>query len=233
MRSRQGRIATEVAPEQQSQHPGQIDGFEPVSPAFPFPALGLVEFDSIAAGIQAGDAMVKAAPVEALYGGTVQPGRYLLLTTGDTASVKIAVQRATEVGHAALLDSLFLAEVHRDVVRALTGDALKNGNTAVGVIETDTVASILRGADAGRKHADVSLDALKLADGIGGKGVGLFSGEVGDVEAALERAAHVARASTEYVQTTVISQMHDEMRANLQTELGFHSRLRRIGGETS
>ena len=193
-----------------------------------FPALGLVEFDSIAAGNQAGDIMVKAAPVKALYGGTVQPGRYLLLATGDTASVEIAVQRAVEIGRAALLDSLCLADVHGDVVSALTGEALSNANTAVGVIETDTIASILRGADAGCKHADVSLDALKLADGIGGKGVGLFSGEVGDVEAALDRAAEVAGRSTEFVRTAVISQIHDEMRTNLRIDLGFHRQLRRI-----
>ncbi|MGA8262418.1 MAG: BMC domain-containing protein [Arenicellales bacterium] len=194
------------------------------------PALGLVELDSIAAGIAAGDAMVKAAPVEAIYGGTVQPGRYLLLTTGSTASVEIAVDRAARLGAAALLDRLFLADVHRDVVRALTGEALASHGTAIGVLETGSVASVLRGADAGRKHAAVELDALKLADGIGGKGIALFSGEVGDVEAALERAADVAARSVQDVRTAVISQMHDEMRVNLYTDLGFQRQLRRMAG---
>ena len=199
-----------------------------MSAAEAFPALGLVEFDSIATGILAGDAMVKAAPVEAVYGGTVQPGRYLLLTTGSTASVEISVERASAVGACALRDRLFLADVHRDVIRALTGEALISGGTAVGVLETSTVASMLRGADAGRKHAAVALDAMKLADGIGGKGVALFSGEVGDVEAAVERAAEIAGQSTSDVHTVVISRMHDEMRMNLQSDLGFQSQLQRM-----
>lgn len=192
------------------------------------PALGLVELESIAVGILVGDAMVKAAPVEAIYGGTVQPGRYLLLVTGSTASVDIAVQRSVGLGRGALLDHLFLADVHRDVLRALTAGPQASSGTAVGVLETGTVASILRGADAGRKHAAVDLDGLKVADGIGGKGVALFSGEVGDVEAALERASQVAGLSTPDVHTAVISQMHEEMRANLQADLGFQVQLRRM-----
>ena len=43
------------------------------------PALGLLEFDSIAAGIAAGDAMAKRAPIEVIRAGTVHPGRYLVL----------------------------------------------------------------------------------------------------------------------------------------------------------
>ena len=39
------------------------------------PALALLEFSSIAAGIEAGDAMVKRAPLEATYAGTVPPVR--------------------------------------------------------------------------------------------------------------------------------------------------------------
>ena len=38
------------------------------------PALALIEFDSIAAGIVAGDAMVKTAPVAHIVAGTVHPG---------------------------------------------------------------------------------------------------------------------------------------------------------------
>ena len=48
------------------------------------PAIGLLEFESVAAGIVAGDAMAKASPVAALYAGTVHPGRYLVLVGGDT-----------------------------------------------------------------------------------------------------------------------------------------------------
>lgn len=192
------------------------------------PSLALVEFDSIAVGVVAGDAMVKAAPVEAVYAGTVQPGRYLVLTTGSTASVEIALERAVDVGASALLDRIFLADVHENVIRALLEDVHLGRAAAVGVLETGTVASVLGAADAGRKCAAVTIDALKLADGIGGKGVVLFSGAVGDVEAALERAAEVASRSTELVRTSVIPQVHEDMRINLQADLAFRGRLRRV-----
>ena len=48
------------------------------------PAIGLLESDSVVAGIVAGDAMAKASPVSALYAGTVHPGHYLVLVGGAT-----------------------------------------------------------------------------------------------------------------------------------------------------
>ena len=51
------------------------------------PALALLEFDSVAAGIVAGDAMVKRAPITALHTGTVQPGHYLVLIAGEVGDV--------------------------------------------------------------------------------------------------------------------------------------------------
>ena len=62
------------------------------------PAIAIVEFDSIASGIFTGDAMVKSSPVTAIYAGTVHPGRYLVLVTGDTASVEVAVETGRDVG---------------------------------------------------------------------------------------------------------------------------------------
>ena len=51
------------------------------------PALALLEFNSIAAGIQAADAMVKRAPIDVIKAGTVQPGKYLVLIGGQVADV--------------------------------------------------------------------------------------------------------------------------------------------------
>jgi microcompartment protein CcmL/EutN len=54
------------------------------------PALALLEFDSVAAGIQAADVMVKRAPIALLKAGTVHPGHYLVLVGGTVASVEEA-----------------------------------------------------------------------------------------------------------------------------------------------
>ena len=72
------------------------------------PALALLEFHSIAAGIEAGDAMVKRAPVERILSGTIQPGYYLVLVTGEVADVDEAVAAGLLVGGDALRDRLLL-----------------------------------------------------------------------------------------------------------------------------
>lgn len=190
------------------------------------PAIGLLEFDSIVAGIVAGDAMAKASPVASLYAGTIHPGRYIVLVGGDTAAVEIALESG---GNDTVVDSLFLADVHPAVITALTtvDPAGTVTGDAVGIVETTTTATAVVAADAGAKAADVALLALRLADDLGGKAYCLFGGTVADVEAAVEAAAERTGHREPLVRTAVIAQLHDDMRANLDAELRFNHRLRR------
>ena len=177
------------------------------------PALALLEFDSIALGIQAGDAMVKRAPVSQIHTGTVHPGRYLVLVAGDVASVEEAMQAGKEVAQKDLRDWVFLPHVHPDVVAALGNGRQQVLGEALGVIETGTVAAAIQAADAGIKGAEVGLWQLRLADGLGGKGLVLFTGLVADVEAAVEIGR--GRVSAQLIRTVVIPQMHTDMQTNL------------------
>ena len=142
------------------------------------PALALIELDSIAVGIEAGDAMVKRGPVEVVRAGTVHPGRYLILVAGDVAAVEEAFRAGIEVGQAALVDTVLLPNVHAQVVRALGGARQGGTGDALGIVETATVAATIEAADAGVKGASVELLELRLADGLGGKGYLLFDGSV-------------------------------------------------------
>ena len=189
------------------------------------PAIGLLEFDSIAAGIVAGDAMAKASPVSSLFAGTVHPGRYLVLVGGSTAAVEIALDNA---GNDTVVDSLFLADVHPAVIAAVTTNdlgAFVDGD-ALGVVETSTAATAIVAADAGVKAADVWLIAIRLSDELGGKAYCLFTGTVADVEAAIEGAIVRTEHREQLLATTVIAQLHQEMRANLAAELRFNPNLR-------
>ncbi|MBK7894444.1 MAG: BMC domain-containing protein [Candidatus Promineifilaceae bacterium] len=178
-----------------------------------FPALALLEFSSIAAGIEAGDAMVKRAPVSKIQSGTVQPGHYLVLVAGDVASVQEAFAAGKDVGQAALRDALLLPNVHPDVVRALGGQRQAAQADALGIIETSSVASAILAADAGVKGADVALLQLRLADGLGGKGLVYFQGLVADVETAVALSASIAHQ--QLVRHMVIPQLHAEMWDNV------------------
>jgi microcompartment protein CcmL/EutN len=193
------------------------------------PAIGLLEFDSIVAGIVAGDAMAKSSPVASLYAGTVHPGRYLVLVGGDTAAVQIALEHA---GRDSVIDSLFLADVHPAVIAAFT-TADPSGTVigeAVGIVETSSAATAIVAADAGVKAAGVALLALRLADDLGGKAYCLFGGTVADVEAAVEGATERIESGGRLLNSAVISQLHGDMRANLDAELRFNHRLRRHHG---
>ena len=178
-----------------------------------FPALALLEFSSIAAGIAAGDAMVKHAPVAAIQTGTVQPGHYLVLVTGDVASVEEAVKAGQEMGRETLRDQVFLPNVHPDVVRALGGQRQLPAGDALGIVETVAVAAAIGAGDAGIKGAEVDLIQIRLADGLGGKGLVFFAGLVSDVEAAVEIAATAAQPHL--LRQVVISQLHPDMRPNV------------------
>ena len=51
-------------------------------------ALGMIELTSIPAGVQAGDAMLKAAAVELVTAQPVCAGKYIVLVTGEAAAVR-------------------------------------------------------------------------------------------------------------------------------------------------
>jgi microcompartment protein CcmL/EutN len=188
------------------------------------PALAVLEFDSIARGIEAGDAMIKRSPLEVLRAGTVHPGRYLVLVGGLTAEVEEAVQAGREVGEAALVGLVVLPDVHPDVVAAI-GGARRDGGEALGVIETRTVAAVIEAADAGVKNAEVVLRDLRLADELGGKGYVLFSGPVSEVEAAVEHGAARIAAGDQAVAQVVIPMLHAEMDERLVADPRFLSQV--------
>jgi microcompartment protein CcmL/EutN len=197
------------------------------------PALALVELDSIAAGIEAGDAMVKRAPIEVLRAGTIQPGRYLVLVAGAVADVEEAFDAGREVGGPCVVDAVFLPNAHDQVVAALRGERQAGTGDALGIVETMSVAAVIDAADAGVKGARVTLLDLRLGDGLGGKGYLLFDGPVADVEAAVaiareritgDTGAGGPRERREPI-WRVIPQLHGEMRRELVADPRFRNRI--------
>lgn len=189
------------------------------------PALALVEFSSIATGIKAADAMVKRAPINVIKSGTVQPGKYLVLIGGEVADVEESLEEGREVGRSCLVDYVLLPRVHPEVVESIGGGRIPQANDALGVIETTTVAASILAADAGIKGAQVRLVEVRLADGLGGKGIVLFSGLVADVEAAVEIGVGVLKSPDLLVRQVVIPQLHPEMWDNVSDATRFRSRV--------
>jgi len=189
------------------------------------PALALVEFSSIAAGIQAADAMVKRAPIDVIKAGTVHPGKYLVLIGGQVADVEESLAAGRQVGGEAVVDIVYLPQVHPEVVEAIGGGRAPEVTDALGVVETTTVAAAIHAADAGIKGAEVRLVEVRLADGLGGKGIVLFSGLVADVEAAVGIGVGVLERPELLVRQVVIPQLHPEMWENVADATRFRARV--------
>lgn len=193
------------------------------------PALAMVDFSSIASGIEAADAMVKRAPIDTIRAGTVQPGRYLVLIGGAVADVEESLAVGREVGGSTVLDHVFIPNVHPGVVEAITGGRVPDPSDALGVVETRTAAAAIRAADAGLKNAQVRLVEIRLADGLGGKGIVFFSGVVADVDIAVASGVGALDRPDLLVQTVVIPQLHADMWENISAATPFSRRISEPG----
>ena len=149
-------------------------------------ALGMVEFNSIAVGIEAADAMLKVSKVDLVIAKTVCSGKYICAVRGDTAAVRASVEEGTRVGAIACVDSFVIPNLHPDVFPALIASTHQHEVNAIGVIETFSVASAVLAGDRAAKTASISLMEIHMAIGIGGKAFVTLTGDVAAVRSAVE-----------------------------------------------
>ncbi len=148
------------------------------------PALAVLDYDDIPAGVYAVDAILKKAPIAFLRAGTVSHGRYLVLFGGSTASTYESLQEAVATTHASLLDHTFLPDIHQHLFDAVFGKKQKAGGSLL-ILETATASSIVRAVEAAVKGTPVKLLEVRLSDsGMSGKGMALLAGTLPDIEAA-------------------------------------------------
>ena len=83
-------------------------------------SIGLVEVSSIALGILAEDAMLKAAPVDLLLARTICSGKFLVAIGGDVAAVEAAVEAGAAVAEGALIERRVIPHVHPSVFPAMS-----------------------------------------------------------------------------------------------------------------
>jgi microcompartment protein CcmL/EutN len=176
------------------------------------PAIGMVEFNSIAAGIATADAMLKRAPVDLLECRPVCPGKFIVLVHGLTDPINEAMAAADERGTEAVIDRLLLPNVHPSIFKAIVGAVEAQDVESLAIIETISVASTIVAADASAKAADVTLTEMRLANGLGGKSFYLMIGDLPNVEAGVEAALETVRESGLLVRYEVIQQLHGDVR---------------------
>lgn len=157
------------------------------------PSLGMLEFSSITAGIDSTDQMLKSADVQTLFAKTICPGKYLCAVHGDVAAVQASLAAGKAQGKNFVVDSLHLANIHTDVLYAMSSSSDPKNLQALGSIETFSVAAAVLAADAAAKAADVCLLGVHMAMGLGGKGYVLMTGDVAATQAAVSAGVRLVK----------------------------------------
>ena len=174
-------------------------------------ALGMVEFNSIAVGIEATDAMLKVSQVELIVAKTICSGKYIAIVKGDTAAVRSSVERGRNVGSNAYVDDFIIPNLHPQVFSAFVASTEQPKIDALGILETFSVASCVLAADRAAKTAQVTLMEIRMGIGIGGKAFFTMTGDVAAVRSALEAGAMVAREVGLLVRKVLIPQPREEI----------------------
>ena len=174
-------------------------------------AIGILESNSIAKGMEAADAVLKAADTALLYAKPVCPGKYTILFYGDVAAVSASLDAGAAVIDAHLVDSVVIPRIHPQVIQAICLSTAPDGVHAVGVMEFFSVTAAVYAADAAAKAADVTLLDVRLGVGIGGKSFAVLTGEVAAVEEAVRCGMAAGEEKGLAVTSTVIPSPRKEI----------------------
>ena len=174
-----------------------------------YQTIGVVELKSIAKGIEATDAALKSADITLISAHPACPGKYEMILTGTISNVTAAVEHIKERFEERLVDASIMGRIDEQVITALFGTQTAEKKGSLGVIETYSAASAIKAADVAVKTAKVDIFELRVSRGMGGKGMVLLTGEIGDVSAAVEAGSDYAKAQGMFTGHSVIAAPHE------------------------
>ncbi|MBT3236258.1 MAG: BMC domain-containing protein [Bdellovibrionales bacterium] len=175
------------------------------------PALGMIELKSVARGIKVTDGICKKASVDIIQTSAVCPGKYMILFSGEVADVEEAFQEAAAIGRDLVINQIILSQLHPDIVPAISGTTKVAEFKSVGVIESFSISSCVIAADMAAKACDVKMIEIRLANGLGGKGYFVMTGEQYAIEEALSVAAAHIREEGMLAGCEIIENPHPEL----------------------
>lgn len=171
----------------------------------------MIETNSIPVGVNAGDAMLKAASVELVAAQPVCAGKYIVIVTGEVAAVNEAVDAGKAAAGSHLVDSMVISHVHPQVPKAINACNEIGRVASVGVMEAFSLCTAVVVADAAVKAADVQLIDIRLGRGLGGKSFITMTGEVAAVRAAVSAGEKKPEAHGMLSESVVIPSPHPDI----------------------
>jgi len=174
-------------------------------------AIAMIELNSIAKGVEAGDEMLKSANVELVFAQPICAGKYMVMVSGDVDSVERAADVGRGVAAEFLVDDFVIPNVHTSIFAAITATTVIKSVDSLGIIETFSVASSILAADAGVKAADVDIIEIRCATGLGGKSFFYLTGDVDSVRAAVDAGIDVLEGTGLVLSHVVIPSPTDDI----------------------
>ncbi len=131
----------------------------------------------------------------------------------QSSALSVLDNQDIQLGREALIDQLLIPDLDPRVFPAITGgvNLREEDKQALGILEAFSVTSIIEGADAAVKAAEVVLFRIHVAMAIGGKGFLMLTGGVSDVEAAVEAGAQQIAQRGLLVSRVVIPQPEERL----------------------
>ncbi len=173
-----------------------------------YQAVGVIELKSIAKGVEAADAALKSAGITLVSAHPACPGKFEIVLTGAIADVTAAADHVRERFGSNLVDSSVMGRIDERVIAALFGTQAAEKKGALGIVETYSAASAIKAADIAVKTAKVEIYDLRVSRGMGGKGIVMVTGDIGDVTAAVEAGAAHAESSGLFANKSLIAAPH-------------------------
>ena len=180
-----------------------------------YKSIGVIELKCVPKGVEAADAALKSAGIDMVSAHPACPGKYEIILTGSISNVTAAVDHVKSKFDGYVIDSSVMGRIDEQVISALfsTNEGEKSGS--LGIIETFSAASAIKAADIAVKTARVAIYDLRVSRGMGGKGVVMLTGDVGDVSAAAEAGAEYAKSLGMLSAISVIPAPHSDLWAQM------------------
>lgn len=176
-----------------------------------YQAIGVIELKSIARGIDAADTALKSAGVRLVSAHASCPGKYEIILTGNISDVTAATEVVRSRFDDRMIDSCVIGRIDEQVITGLFGTQTSDRRGSLGIIEAFSAASVIKAADIAVKTAKVAIHELRLSRGMGGKGIVLLTGDVGDVTAAVEAGSRYAQDQGLFCNSAIIPAPHEEL----------------------
>ncbi|MBK5252965.1 MAG: BMC domain-containing protein [Peptostreptococcaceae bacterium] len=174
-------------------------------------SIGLIELKSIPTGVETADVMLKAANVDLIMARPTCPGKYVIIITGNVGAVKNSMSSGISTAGYSLVNTHIINNVDQSLPAAIMGTTDVDKISAIGAVETISAITSVIAGDIAAKASNVKLIEIRIANGLGGKGFLIFTGEVSAVKSAMKSIIAKLGQEGEITSTTVIPAPHKNL----------------------